>query len=270
MQRFSKKHGFDQRAGQVRVRWEAPSELRAAVVEIAGEAGALHLGRTVCRALRVRTDGQHYSANDIVELLDTREWFEVYDVIEAIAADLNEMDARYQTNAAGVFQDEINDYFERSGTGWVLQSGKLQARADADFESALRSCELTLTAAALSTARGEIREARQDLSRRPSPDITGAIQHAIAGLECVLREVTGSKTATLGALVASSRDRFPAPLDQALEKLWGFASERGRHLRESRNPSVTEAELVVHVAAALIAYLLDQHAAELHLQDGAV
>jgi len=44
-----------------------------------------------------------------------------------------------------------------------------------------------LETAKLETAKTEIREALNDLSRRPTPDITGAIQHSLACLECVAR-----------------------------------------------------------------------------------
>jgi hypothetical protein len=45
------------------------------------------------------------------------------------------------------------------------------------------------------------------------------------------------------------------PLDQALIKLWGYASERGRHLREGCEPGLEEAQLVVGVAAAASTYV---------------
>lgn len=260
MERFSTTHGFDQRAGEVRIRFDAPPELRSAIVDIAVESGALGLGKSVCRALRVRADGMHHSHQDLVKLLDTREWFEVYDVVEAIATDLSKTDAEFQLHTSRTFHDRINDYFERSGIGWCLQDGKIETRGDLDFEAAQRSCDAALTAAGLGTSRGELREARQDLSRRPTPDVTGAVQHAVAALECVLREVTGDQKATLGTMVANSRGRFTAPLDQVIEKLWGFASEYGRHLRENRTPTFVEAEFVVHVAAALIGLVLDQDA----------
>jgi hypothetical protein len=41
----------------------------------------------------------------------------------------------------------------------------------------------------------------------------------------------------------------------AVEKLWGFASDRARHLREGKNVSGDEAELVVSVACAVCAFL---------------
>src|SRR5690606_18349447 len=45
-------------------------------------------------------------------------------------------------------------------------------------------------------------------------------------------------------------------LNTAVEKLWGFVSERGRRMREDREElSAQDAELVIHVIAALVAYL---------------
>jgi hypothetical protein len=40
-----------------------------------------------------------------------------------------------------------------------------------------------------------------------------------------------------------------------MEKIWGFASEQGRHLREGKEPTQEETELAVHVAAAVATYL---------------
>ena len=98
--------------------------------------------------------------------------------------------------------------------------------------------------------------ARGDASRRPQPDVTGALQHSLAALECVMRDVCGDPKATLGTLLARNKGLIPAPLDQGVEKIWGFASEQGRHLREGREPSIEDAELAVHVAAAVALYLV--------------
>ena len=47
----------------------------------------------------------------------------------------------------------------------------------------------------------------------------------------------------------------PKPLDIAIEKIWGFTSEQGRHLREGQAPEYLEAELVVELSAAISTYL---------------
>ena len=67
-------------------------------------------------------------------------------------------------------------------------------------------------------------------------------------------------TDTLGQIIG--RLSLPQPLDQALHKLWGFASEQGRHIQEGREPSFDEAELVVTVASAVSVYLLRHRARE--------
>jgi len=52
-----------------------------------------------------------------------------------------------------------------------------------------------------------------------------------------------------------THDIVPSPLDQAVSKMWGYASEQGRHLREGQEPAYLEAELVVEVTSALTSYL---------------
>src|SRR5690348_9408394 len=108
------------------------------------------------------------------------------------------------------------------------------------------------------TARREVHEALADLSHRPQPDITGAIQHAFAALECVARTVSGEASPTLGALLKQHLGLIPKPLDVAVEKAWGYASERARHIREGKEPSRGEAELVVGIAASVATYLARQ------------
>ncbi len=56
-------------------------------------------------------------------------------------------------------------------------------------------------------------------------------------------------------------DVIPRPLDEAVSKAWGFASEHARHIREGREPTFEEAELVVGVAAAITTYLVRKHEA---------
>ena len=103
------------------------------------------------------------------------------------------------------------------------------------------------------TAATELREATTDLSKNP-PDLTGAVQHALAGLECVAREQCGDHS-TFGKLLERYPDLFPKPLDKGIEKVWGFASEMGRHLQEGRNPKPEEAELLVGLATVCCTYL---------------
>jgi hypothetical protein len=49
----------------------------------------------------------------------------------------------------------------------------------------------------------EIHKALENLSKRPVPDLTGAVQHAMAALECVANDVCGENGETLGKVVRS-------------------------------------------------------------------
>jgi hypothetical protein len=149
----------------------------------------------------------------------------------------------------------MNKYLRKAGIGWQLIDGEIRIRCEEAFEQAVTAAKATLSEQRRPTARTEIAEALRDLSRRPERDLTGALQHGLAALECVMREASGDRKATLGTLLSRYEGMVPSPLDQAVEKLWGFASEQGRHVREGRNPEPEDAELTVHVAAAVITYL---------------
>lgn len=184
-----------------------------------------------------------------VELhLEKCEWYLVYDIIEAIIHELKKTEI-------STFTDEINEYFIANGIGWKLVNGHIETRGENVFEEVVKTVELILEEAKLPTAKSEIREALLDLSRRPKPDITGAIQHSLASLECVAREVCGDSKLTLGEIMKKYPAIIPKPLDEAIIKIWGFTSEHGRHLKEGRVPEYLEAEIVVEVTSAISSYL---------------
>jgi len=77
----------------------------------------------------------------------------------------------------------------------------------------------------------------------------------MAALECTAREVAGNHRATPGEIIKYNPNLFPKPLDEAISKIWGFASEVGRQLREGREPERAEADLVVGIAAVACNYV---------------
>lgn len=141
------------------------------------------------------------------------------------------------------------------GIGWKLIHGILETRGEEAFEKEIKDVVDILGEAKLHTTQTEIREALKDMSKRPIPDITGSVQHSVAALECLCREITGEKNLTLGKLINTHSQIIPKPLDKVVGGLFGFASEQGRHLREGGAPDYEEAELVVHLSACLCTYL---------------
>lgn len=267
MDSFSQRHGYEPPEADITVREDAPYQLRGVVVDLAYDSGLKpgSLRPLVCRVLRVREDENNWSDypninNEIRGRLDACHWYEVYEVVEAVAQELRRAEQepwsdRTQAYRPQHFELELNRYFRREGIGWQLKDGLVNVRGPEAFEQSLAAAKAELEESNRATAANEIHEALRDLSRRPSPDITGAIQHALAAVECVMRDVFSDPKPTIGDLVKRHREKIPPPLDTAIEKLWGYASEQGRHLREGRVPSQREAELVVQVAAAISAYL---------------
>ena len=255
-ERFSDRHGYRGDDQEIIIREDAPADLRFAVPLIAVDAGMApkELRRVICGVLLVRPDPGNWSDypnvwEEVNGLIEGCPWFRVYDIAEALHADL----ARHFRDRAETFRDKLNQYFREKGIGWQMTDGQIVYRGSEVFTGATREAVAVLTEAGRSAAANEIHEALQDISRRPTPDITGAIQHAIAALECTARDVTGEVNLTLGRLVPKLK--LVPPLDAAVEKLWGYASDRARHIREGHTVTTEEAELVVSVGCAVCTFL---------------
>ena len=263
---FSQRHGFKQLYEvPISIRTDAPIELRGEVVELAYECGfrPISLRQVICRAFRKRPNKNNWSEypnidGELRSLIDDCDWYRVYDAIEAIAASMRDDPFSYEYEK---FETELNEYFIENGIGWQLAKGLIEVRAGGAFERSTHQATADLQEAGLNTTGNELHEALIDLSRRPEPDITGAIQHAMAALECVARAATGDSKATLGEIMKRYRDLMPRPLDEAVTKLWGFASENARHMNEGSALAFEEAELVVTTVASLCTYLAKKHPA---------
>lgn len=253
---FSKRQGlYSIKNREITVREDAPEGLRGFVKMAFYDIGKnpSDLRAITTRVLKIPPDSNNWSEfpnidYEVGQHLEDCEWYMVYDIIEVIIHKLKPEEKKE-------FVNEINEYFVTNGIGWKIENDQIETRGDEVFETAVKRVESVLEKANLQTARTEIKEAIGDLSRRPTPDITGAIQHSLACLECVAREYTGDSKSTLGDLMKKFPEVIPKPLDQAVSKIWGFTSEQGRHLREGQAPDYLEAELVVEVTAAIATYL---------------
>lgn len=258
---FSARFGFRGPDAEISIREDAPQRVRDAIAMLAPafDLGPGTMRDLLCEILLKRPDRNNWSAGNIEYevhgLIDEAPWFKIYDLVERMYVEIGKGD--FTGKQPSEFEERVNLTFRELGVGWKLEQGRLVARGSEAFTLATGEAVAHMRQSGAPTAAGEIHEALKDISRRPIADVTGAIQHAMAALECVAREVDGS-TDTLGVIVR--RLGLPKPLDQALEKLWGFASEQGRHLIEGREPRFEEAELVVTVASSVSSYLLSVRA----------
>jgi len=266
-ERFSRRYGHSELEAEITLRHDAPTELRSVVIEIAYESGLKpsRFRSLLCRVLRVSPDQSNWSEfpnidNEVREHMRDCDWFLVYDIIEEIYATFSAggmvtPNQRGSVDAADYFSEEINRYFKGRGIGWQLLEGKIEMRGPESFEDTINGAHDLLAEINHATSANELHEAILDLSRRPTPDITGAVQHAMAAIECLAREISGDSKPTLGELIKLYPGLFPKPLDQAIEKAWGYSSESGRHLKEGKAPSFEEAELIVGLVGSICRYM---------------
>ena len=256
---FSDRYGYGLPDAEIYIREDAPEMLRGAILMIVRALGMTPktMRDVICQVLLVAPDRSNWSDypnvwEEVNDLMAECSWFKVYDIAEALHAKL----AYRDPNNASTFTARLNQFFREGGIGWEMQDGSIVFRGEVFTESTGEAVTV-LTETGRTGAANEIGEAIRDISRRPQPDITGAIQHAMAALESTARDVTGRPNRTLGRLV--NELDLPRPLDTAVEKLWGFASDRARHIREAQAVDIAEAELVVSIACAVCTFLAKQN-----------
>lgn len=257
---FSERHGYKPPEVEISVREDAPPDLRFAIVAIAEEAGMkpTAMRRIICGVLLAQPDHSNWSEypnvwEEVQHHIAECPWSKVYDIAEALHSAI----VHTKPDRAEEFSDRLNQFFRERGIGWDMREGRILFRGSEVFTHTTLEATTSLKDANLRTTANEIEEALRDISRRPVPDVTGAIQHSIAALESTARDVTGQPNATLGKLIRPLG--LPAPLDKAVEKLWGYASNRARHVREGQEVHTAEAELIVSVACSLCTFLVKRN-----------
>ena len=261
MQRpFSERQGLAPSEPAITIRNDAPDTFRRFVVQLWLETGIeqSQFKRIVGHILP--------PDNELVEWRRQRDrlgldyspllrcdWPLIYDIIEVMHQHIADA---YGWNADGdtQFTNQINRYMRINGIGWELKNGQVISRGPDDYQQAVIAAEANAERVSMPDSANEIREATRDLSKRPTADTTGAISHATVAVESVVREMLGRRKGTLGQLIPELD--LPKPLDQAIEKLWGFASDRARHIKEGQPPTFEDAQFVVHIASATVTYLL--------------
>ncbi len=261
-QPFSKRHQFSSKPKEITIREDAPESLRYFVLDTAVELGwgPSSLRDIVCRVLRTPPDQSNWSEypnvwGEVAGLVYHCDWFKVYDIIETIHAHMTRNDRNRGKDDADQFAAALNEFFVEEGIGWQLVDGHVVTRGTEAYEHVMIEAAATLEVTERPTAAKHLHEALKDLSRRPEADLPGAVYHAMGSLECVARDLTGDGKATLGEVLKRYPGLLPKPLDEALAKIWGYASNEARHVEEGREPKREEAELVVGLAAALSTYL---------------
>ena len=202
---------------------ELPKNLRSPILDIAvRHVASKPLLDIVTRVLDPYGTNPKKSGSSTVffvrdrNLLEAREavsicpWYSVYDITEALYRHLQRQDSRPGIPVEGAphapaFERQMNAYFVAAGIGWQLANGEIVRRGEEAFEAVVKTAQAEAETAGRPTAARRIREALQDLSRRPEPDYAGAVSHALSALEAIAKDVTAQGTLTLGQLIAQGK-----------------------------------------------------------------
>lgn len=257
--RFSSQIALDSQ-GRALARDVAPEALRAVVVTFPLGVPGLYANGTreaICRGLKRLPDRHNWSKDNVVQevhsLIEDAEWYQVYDAAEAVA---DELLRRNLWDEYADYEAEINRTLEECFVGWRMVEARFQVRGNDEVQAVIDRAVVDVAGSGLAVASKEMREAIDDLSKRPEPDLSGAVQHSYASLESIARYCTGDPTSTLGEIVKKHPGLLGEPLNTAVGKLWGYSSEQARHGRESRKLDPDEVELAVGAAIVIASFLV--------------
>lgn len=255
--RFSRRHGLASKHEGPLLYDDAPKRLRVAYLGLLEDDFGLSpstIRAGVCKELKLEPEPANWSEYpniwDEVQFLAYRcKWFEFFDLVEAFSSKIRPRIGKPN------YEESVNQLFEEEGIGWILVDGILEIRGEEPLEKVLENAFSQLDATGFEVATQELAEAWNDLSRRPEPDLSGAVHHSMSALEAVAKKWNGSPKLTLGEVIKRQPDIFPPPLNDAVSKLWGFASTEARHGSEERKLDLNETFLLVGMSATLATYL---------------
>jgi len=261
--RFSARYGFDAIPPKITIVRDFPIEHREAVIRIAKQLGTdtVLLREAMLEVLITGIDTSDWNHDYIwpklIYALDECDWPEVYEISEEIYKIMKSTHTSFgksvRIDRQQEYMERLNHFFMKKGFGWEMRNGLIEYRGSEPFRIATISAEQSLQDRGFDHSANEIREAMRDLSRRPEPDLAGAVYHATQALEAIAGIDTKSSGKSLGKMIPSLN--LPAPLDEATHKLWGFVSGYVRHGDEEKQIDEEEAEMAVTIACALTTFI---------------
>lgn len=254
MPSFSARNNLREADTPIIVTNDAPEEFRLWLINLVNrlELSIEKIRASVCACTYQAEDQNNWFPNNFMlsearDKLLQAQWYYVYDVAEDLYKQL-------PLNKKGVYVEELNTFFYTNGYGWQINNDGIILRRGNVIEN--NNFNYALDALAnLSTAQNELKNALHDLSKRPLPDLTGAVHHSLASIECLLRDIFNLPNESLGDIVRRNRNNITSPLDVVIEKLWGYASNHGRHVGEGTEPTFEEAQFVLYTTSSIVTFI---------------
>lgn len=201
------------------------------------------------------------------------QWFEVYDLLDFVLDDINDLleglekmgyaDFRFEDSPLDDAIEEINEALESEGSGYRAIGPHIVPISN---EQEIETIEDAISNA--SSPAGVpyyLNCALSKLSEKPCPDCRNAIKEAIQAVESMAKSIVGEKYNTLGKALTKLKESESVPtlLIESWEKLNGFSNYSSSGIRHSdahapNEPDQALAKYMIVTCSAFINYLLEE------------
>lgn len=174
------------------------------------------------------------------------QWFEIYDLLEAIANDQSELISDETRKWINNTLEEHNAAYRFVGTEIAEITDKNEIQA---IEAALATAD--------SPVRTHLNAALRMLSDKEAPDYRNSVKESISAVEAACRLVTGNTSATLGDALKRVQNLHPA-MSRAFSQLYGYTNDASgiRHsLTDEATISYADAKFMLVTCSAFVSYL---------------
>jgi hypothetical protein len=226
--RFSIRHGIEAEPSEP-VFEDAPKRVRFFVLQTLQNvfyySAALKIvGRILCKPeLIVTTPPQPWLS--IQRCLDNCQWWEVYNLIEAMYTGLA---SSTEPSKATLFKSAVNGVFGQESIGWRMdENGHLQRLLPSAVNVEVERVFKELEAPRFSPALVLVRSAREAYNARPRSDLD-VCTNIFDALESVAKEVF-SVSGTFGDVLKKAKGSFSDETISTLTTLYALANHHYRH-----------------------------------------
>lgn len=174
------------------------------------------------------------------------QWFQVYDLLEAIAQDQSHL-------ISNETRDWINRTLEKHNAAYRFVDDEIAEITD---ENEIQAIEAALSSAD-SPVRAHLEAALRMLSDKEAPDYRNSVKESISAVEASCRLVTKNTSATLGDALKRVQNVHPA-MSRAFSQLYGYSNDASgvRHsLTDEPTITYADAKFMLIACSAFVSYL---------------
>lgn len=190
------------------------------------------------------------------------QWYQIYNLIEFIADNCNEM--RYHLDP-NIFKSEVNQILTEELAGYRFIGGTLAPISSPEEISSITSALVAAQEKELYGTQKHIETALALMARKPAPDYRNSIKESISSIESLAKQLTGEAGGGLEKALSKldSVVHFHGAFKAGLLSLYGYTSDENgiRHaILEEADIGFDEAKFMLITCSALANFIISKAA----------